>query len=78
MDNHKYYGGGNQHDGPGPIPDRWLLCPRISTAFVANRFLAFKTPLNARFSPQILPQYHFQPDMVFSYMKTEKVNQLKI
>lgn len=75
----KYYGGQNTngHDdgggGPGPIPDRWLLCPRNSTVFIANKFLAFKTPLGPKFSSQMSPEHFFQPDMVFSFMKMEKV-----
>lgn len=76
MDNNRFYSGGNKSgnsDDPGPIPDRWLHCPRTSRAFVANRFLAFKTPLSARFATKIEPQHYFQPDMVFSYMKMEKV-----
>lgn len=77
----RFYGGGHNsgmsNDDPGPIPDRWLNCPRISHAFVANKFLAFKTPLSARFAIKMEKQHHFQPDMVFSYMKMEKVNSLK-
>lgn len=76
MDNKKYYGGGHNGSGssdPGPIPDRWLHCPRTSCEFIANKFLAFKTPLSARFSPKLERSLNFQPDMVFSYMKMEKV-----
>lgn len=77
MDNNRFYGGGHSsgmvNDDPGPIPERWLNCPRIARAFVANRFLAFKTPLSARFAQKMEPQQYFQPDMVFSYMKMEKV-----
>lgn len=57
----------------GPIPDRWLLCPRISSTIIAGKFVAFKTPLNARFSPKLQPQYQFQPNIVFEYMRAEKV-----
>lgn len=75
---HRYYGGqnsggGNGSNDPGPIPERWLMCPRIANSFIANRFLAFKTPLSARFTPQMSPEHHFQPDMVFDYMKVNKV-----
>lgn len=80
MDSNRYYGGGNSssnsHDDPGPIPDRWLDCPRISNSLIADKFLAFKTPLSARFSPKMEPKYHFPPDMVFSYIKMEKVNHI--
>lgn len=83
MDNNRYYGshgsgyGGssssNGNNDPGPIPERWLLCPRISEAFIVNKFLAFKTPLSVRFSTQMSPEHHFQPDMVFDFMKMDKV-----
>lgn len=69
-DRNNYNGGG----GPGPIPNRWLLCPRTSESFIADKFLAFKTPLCVRFSPQMAVEQQFQPDMVFSLMKTYKVN----
>lgn len=73
----RFYGGGHNsgmiNDDPGPIPERWLQCPRISSKIVSDKFLAFKTPLSARFANKMEKQYHFQPDMVFSYMKMEKV-----
>lgn len=68
------YGNGSGGGGPGPIPNRWLLCPRTSESFIADKFLAFKTPLSARFSSQIPVERQFQPDMVFSYMKMYKVS----
>ena len=48
--------------GPGPIPPRWLNCPRKSDGLVANRFLTFfgysfifkKTEMTFQFSIQIL------------------------
>lgn len=64
----------NDDREPGPIPDRWLNCPRLSSSVIASKFLAFKTPLNVRFNPQIQPQHRFQPDMVFDYMKADKVS----
>lgn len=86
MDNNRYYGsgsgghghghhrGGMENDSdPGPIPDRWLHCPHIANTILAGRFLAFKTPLSARFAPKIEAQYRFQPEMAFAYMKIEKV-----
>lgn len=75
MDNNRYYGGGNSRSNdPGPIPDRWLECPRISVVPIASKFIAFKTPLDARFASKMEPKYHFPPEMVFSYMKMEKVS----
>lgn len=71
---HGHGSGGMENDSdPGPIPDRWLNCPHIANDILAGRFLAFKTPLSARFAPKIEPQYRFQPEMVFAYMKIEKV-----
>lgn len=64
----------NNSRGPGPIPKRWLNCPRTSTSFIAEKFLAFKTPLSNRFSSQMEPQYYFQPETVFSFVKMHKVS----
>lgn len=78
MDGFNRYGASKNDDkDPGPIPDRWLNCPRLSTTVIANKFVAFKTPLSVRFSPQLEPQYRFQPDMVFDYMKADKVSIFK-
>lgn len=63
----------NNGRGTGPIPKRWLNCPRNSSSFIADKFLAFKTPLSARFASQMEIQQQFQPDMVFSYIKMCKV-----
>lgn len=69
-------GDNNYGNSPGPIPKRWLHCPRNSSSFIANRFLAFKTPLSAKFAAQMSVEFQFQPEMVFSYMKMFKVNKL--
>lgn len=63
----------NERD-PGPVPDRWLLCPRMSESFILDRFLAFKTPLNFRFASKLAKEHQFQPEMVFSWMKIYKVS----
>lgn len=78
MDNNRYYGGqnGSSSDDPGPIPDRWLDCPRISDSIIAGKFYAFKTPLSSRFSPKIEPAKHFTPAMMFSNVKMDKVIQI--
>lgn len=70
---HSHNSGGNSDSDPGPIPDRWLHCPHIANTILAGRFLAFKTPLSARFASKIEPQFRFQPEMAFAYMKIEKV-----
>jgi len=63
-------GGGN---GPGPIPPRWLNCPRKSSSLVAQRFLAFKTPLDERYDSQVPIENRFGPKMLFQTMKAHKV-----
>ncbi|GAB0087241.1 mRNA-capping enzyme [Sergentomyia squamirostris] len=57
---------------PGPVPDRWLNCPRKSFGFVADRFLAFKTPLDDRFDGQLPVEALFSPDMVMQSMRMHK------
>lgn len=59
--------------GPGPIPPRWLNCPRKSNTLVASRFLVFKTPLDERYNDQVAAEYRFPPSMLFSSMKQYKV-----
>ena len=59
--------------GPGPLPPRWLKCPRKSASLVGSRFLAFKTPLDERYDDQIPPEHRFNPDMLFNSMKAHKV-----
>ena len=59
--------------GPGPLPPRWLKCPRKSAELVGNRFLAFKTPLDSRYDDQIPVEFRFTPDMLFQSMRAHKV-----
>ncbi|XP_067007621.2 mRNA-capping enzyme [Anabrus simplex] len=59
--------------GPGPVPPRWLNCPRKSSALIGSKFLAFKTPLSARFNDQIPEECRFDPKMVFMSMKSYKL-----
>lgn len=61
------------HHGPGPLPKRWLYCPRNADTFIAEKFLPFKTPLSARFANQMPEDCQFEPDMVFSFVKMFKV-----
>lgn len=58
---------------PGPIPSRWLRCPRKSEELIAGKFLALKTPLDQRYDSQVPPQFLFYPSMLFSAMKSYKV-----
>jgi len=59
--------------GPGPIPPRWLKCPRKGASLVGNRFLAFKTPLDERYDSQVDEVSRFRPEMLFNSMKAYKV-----
>jgi hypothetical protein len=58
----------------GPIPQRWLRCPRKSAELVAGKFLALKTPLDGKFDGKVEPQFRFPPSMVFNSMKSYKVS----
>uniref|UniRef100_A0A0A9WYI1 mRNA-capping enzyme n=2 Tax=Lygus hesperus TaxID=30085 RepID=A0A0A9WYI1_LYGHE len=62
----------NNERGPGPVPERWLHCPRKALNLVANKFLAFKTPLSNAFDSQVEPVNRFTPAMLFSSTKTYK------
>ncbi|XP_045584174.1 mRNA-capping enzyme [Procambarus clarkii] len=66
-------GGGGDKTGPGPIPPRWLNCPRKSHTLIGNKFLAFKTPLSSKFDDQVPPEHRFSPAMLFDSMKSYKV-----
>lgn len=66
-------GGSGGRGGPGPIPPRWLLCPRKSHTLIGDKFLAFKTPLSSRFDDQVPPEHRFSPAMLFASMKSYKV-----
>ncbi|XP_052895122.1 mRNA-capping enzyme [Anopheles moucheti] len=55
--------------GPGPIPARWLHCPRKSEKLIAGLFLAFKTPLKQEFQSQMPINCYFTPSMLFDLMK---------
>uniref|UniRef100_A0AAG5D4T1 mRNA-capping enzyme n=1 Tax=Anopheles atroparvus TaxID=41427 RepID=A0AAG5D4T1_ANOAO len=59
--------------GPGPIPHRWLHCPRKSDTLIAGRFLAFKTPLKQEFQSQMPVECSFTPSMLFDLMRRHKV-----
>ncbi|XP_050072947.1 mRNA-capping enzyme [Anopheles maculipalpis] len=58
--------------GPGPIPPRWLHCPRKSEKLIANHFLAFKTPLKREFEANMPVQCAFRPSMLFNLLKLHK------
>ncbi|KAL4715084.1 hypothetical protein ACJJTC_012131 [Scirpophaga incertulas] len=58
---------------PGPIPNRWLKCPRKATGLFATKFLAFKTPLGPEFNDKVPEVNRFTPSMLFDYMKSSKM-----
>ncbi|CAK1549641.1 unnamed protein product [Leptosia nina] len=62
----------SNHD-PGPIPNRWLNCPRKSSGLIAEKFIAFKTPLGSQFNDKVPETNRFTPSMLFSYMKSFKL-----
>ncbi|XP_018568622.1 mRNA-capping enzyme [Anoplophora glabripennis] len=57
----------------GPVPDRWMHCPRKSDNLVIDKFLAFKTPLSSNFDEQVPPECRFPPKMLFNYCKSKKI-----
>ncbi|XP_068159190.1 mRNA-capping enzyme [Drosophila tropicalis] len=59
--------------GSGPLPNRWLYCPRKSDTIISERFLAFKTPLNQSFQDKMPIECTFRPEMLFDYCKTLKL-----
>ncbi|KOB73721.1 mRNA-capping enzyme, partial [Operophtera brumata] len=58
---------------PGPIPNRWLKCPRKATGLFSDKFLAFKTPLGPKFNAKVPEADRFTPAMLFTYMHQMKV-----
>lgn len=64
------------HDSrdPGPIPPRWLHCPRKSATLFVNKFIAFKTPLDGKFDSQVSMENRFPPSMLFDSLKSYKVS----
>lgn len=58
----------------GPIPDRWLHCPRKAKDLVAGKFIAFKTPLSNDFDDQVPPHCRFPPKMLFEHCKARRVS----
>lgn len=68
-------GGGRRfQNNKGGVPPRWLNCPRKSDGFIAERFLAFKTPLSSRYDEHVSAEKRFQPQMILDYVKMRKVS----
>lgn len=55
--------------GSGPIPPRWLHCPRKSKGLLYDKFLAFKTPLSSDFDTQVPDECKFTVEMLINSMK---------
>ncbi|KAL1457931.1 hypothetical protein WDU94_008111 [Cyamophila willieti] len=62
----------NHGSGPGPVPNRWMHCPRKAVGLLNDQFIAFKTPLAKKFNDQVLPEHRFTPKMIIDYMNTKK------
>lgn len=54
------------------MPKRWLHCPRKSENVIAEKFLAFKTPLDERFDSQVRVECQFAPDLLFQLYKNKR------
>ncbi|KAG7207439.1 hypothetical protein KM043_009082 [Ampulex compressa] len=61
------------NNSKGPVPPRWLHCPRKAVKLIQNKFLAFKTPLSSAFDDQVPEECRFSVDMLLSSLKSQKV-----
>lgn len=55
------------------VPNRWLHCPRKASDLIVGKFIAFKTPLNAKYDGQVPPDCRFPPKMLFDLCRSKKV-----
>ncbi|KAL6257564.1 hypothetical protein P5V15_011138 [Pogonomyrmex californicus] len=60
-------------ENKGPVPPRWLNCPRKAMRLIQDKFLAFKTPLSAAYDSQVPEECRFNVDMFFAYLKSQKL-----
>ncbi|XP_063975438.1 mRNA-capping enzyme [Diachasmimorpha longicaudata] len=56
----------------GPVPPRWLHCPRKSNRVIADKFLAFKTPLSSDYDSQVPEKHRFPVGFVFESLKSQR------
>ncbi|CAH1784913.1 unnamed protein product [Owenia fusiformis] len=56
----------------GPIPPRWLHCPRKG-GIIVNKLLPLKTPLDGKFDSQIPEANRFDIDMLFLSLHGRKI-----
>lgn len=63
----------NRNVGRGPVPDRWLHCPRKSLRIIQSKFCAFKTPLSSEFDSQVPEECKFSVKMLFASLKSQRL-----
>ncbi|XP_076243664.1 mRNA-capping enzyme-like [Calliopsis andreniformis] len=63
----------NRNETKGPIPPRWLHCPRKAIKLIQNKFLAFKTPLSSAYDNQVPEECRFTIDMLMASLKSQKL-----
>lgn len=64
----------NYRSSPGPVPDRWLHCPRKADELIVQKIMAFKTPLSSKYDDDVPPQFRFPPSMIFDICRRKKVS----
>lgn len=55
------------------IPDGWVGCPSMSTGYVDERFLVFKTPLKPQLNHNVPPTERFSIDNVIQRLNMDNV-----
>ncbi|XP_066252635.1 mRNA-capping enzyme [Euwallacea similis] len=58
---------------PGPIPKRWLHCPRKADQLIVNKFMPLKTPLSPHYDSQVPAECRFHPKMFFDICKAKRI-----
>lgn len=66
------HGGGGGYRGSGPLPGRWLNCPRKSDGVIADRFVAFKTPLDEKFDDKMSIEKQWAPETLLQLYNKDK------
>lgn len=61
------------NESRGPVPSRWLHCPRKAMRLIQGKFLAFKTPLSSAYDSQVPEECRFSVDMFFASLKSQKM-----
>lgn len=61
------------NESRGPVPPRWLHCPRKAMRLIQGKFLAFKTPLSSAYDSQVPEECRFNVDMFFANLKSQKI-----